>query len=108
MPIPPDLLIGLYRGLVAEDPGQRSEHADSVTDIYRSMSDAEVRGVGLLLAALAVWESDAVAREAQLHALSELHEWERTTPDAIELLSQMDPTTLSGSEIEYFAYLQGG
>jgi hypothetical protein len=107
MPVRPGLLIGLYRGLVDEDPCQRSEHADSVTDIHRGMSDAELRGIGSLLAALAVWESDAGAREAQLHALAELHEWGQTAPDAIELVSRIDRTTLAGSEVEYVACLLG-
>src|SRR5215469_11871229 len=108
MPVPSCLLIGLYRGLVHEDSRQRSQHADSVTDIHRSMSGAEVHGIGSLLAALAVWESDAGAREAQLHALAELHEWDQIAPDAIELVSRIDRTSLSGSEIEYVACLLGG
>ena len=62
MLVHPDQLIGLYRGLVNEDPRERSQHADSVTDVYRGMSNAELRSVGSLLAALAVWESDAAAR----------------------------------------------
>ena len=105
MPVSPDQLIGLYRGLLHEDPRQRSEHADSVTDIHYGMGDAEVRGIGSLLAALTVWESDPSAREAQLHALAELHECGQATPDVIDLVSRIDRTTLVGSEIEYVTYL---
>jgi hypothetical protein len=107
MPIGPDLLIDLYRGLVHRDPRQRDQHANSVTDIHRSMSDAEVHGIGTLLAALAVWEPDPDAREAQLHALDLLHQWDQTAPDAIELVSRIDRTTLAVPEIEYVAYLLG-
>jgi hypothetical protein len=105
MSIRPDLLIGLYRGLLHENPQHRSEHADSVTDLHRSMDDAELHGIESLLAVLAVWESDANAREAQLHALAELHEWHETTVDVVELVRRIDRTTLTGSEIEYVAYL---
>jgi hypothetical protein len=101
------LLIGLYRGLVHPDARQRGEYADSVTDLHRSMGKAELHGIGLVLSALAVWEPDANAREAQLHALAELHEWDEVTPDAIELVSRIDRTTLAGSETEYIAYLLG-
>jgi len=72
------------------------------------MSDAELHGIGSLLAALAVWESDTDAREAQLHALAELHEWNQVAPDAIELVSRIDRTSLVGSEIEYVACLLSG
>ena len=101
------MLIDLYRGLVHHDPRQRDQHADSVTDIHRSMSDAEVHGIGTLLAALAVWESDPDAREAQLHALDLLHQWDQTAPDAIELVSRIDRTTLARPEIGYVDYLLG-
>jgi hypothetical protein len=101
------LLIGLYRGLVHPDPRQRGDYADSVTDLHRNMDDAELHGIGLVLSALAVWESDAAAREAQLHALAELHESDEVTPDAIELVGRIDRTTLAGSETEYIAYLLG-
>ena len=105
MTIAPGLLIRLYRGLLHESPHQRSEHADSVTDMRRSMDSAQLHAIASLLGALAVWEQDATAREAQLHALAELHEWEATTPDAIELARRIDPATLTGSEIDYVAYL---
>jgi hypothetical protein len=103
----PGFLVGLYRGLLNQDPQRRAENADSVTDLRKSMDAAELHSIGAVLAALAVWEPGGKAREAQLHALAELHEWDSTTPDAIDLLRRIDRVTLAGSEIEYISYLLG-
>ena len=76
-----------------------------MTDLRTAMSPAELHALASVLAALAVWEPDGSAREAQLHALAEVHEWDATTPDALDLVRRVDRTTLAGSEVEYVGYL---
>jgi hypothetical protein len=60
-----------------------------------------------MLAILATCEDIDDAREAQLHALADLHEWGKASADAIEALRQLNQDTLAGSETEYVAYLLG-
>ena len=79
-----------------------------MTDLRRAASDAELHAIASVLAAVAVWEPDGNAREAQLHALAELHEWDATTPDALDIVRLLDRRMLTGSEVEYVGYLLDG
>jgi hypothetical protein len=107
MSLDPAKLVGLLRGLLADEARERWASAGAVTDLRTDMSAAESRMIATVLAGVAVWETDGVAREAELHALAELHEWDTTTADAAHLLRRLDRSTLAGSEIEYVAYLDG-
>ncbi len=107
MALDPAQLVGLLRGLLADDSRERWANAGFVTDLRADISAAESRMIATILAGIAVWETDGVAREAELHALAELHEWGTTTADAAHLLRRLDRSTLTGSEIEYVAYLDG-
>lgn len=106
MPVDLEVLITLYRDLMHENPCRRAASADSVTDIHRSFNSAEAQGVGSLLAVLAVWETNAEAREAQLNALSGLRAWSQVTPEIIAFLGcRTDRAILTGSQIEHIDYL---
>lgn len=107
MALDPAQFLNLLRELVDKNPRTREEHADAVTDLRAAMSPAESHALASVLAALAVWEPDGTVREAQLHALAELHEWDQSTPDALNLLQRLDRATLAGPEIEYVGYLLG-
>lgn len=107
MSLDPAQLVGLPRGLLADEARERWASAGAVTDLRTDMSAAESRVIATVLAGVAVWETDGVAREAELHALAELHEWGTTTGDAAHLLRRLDRSTLAGSEVEYVACLDG-
>ena len=107
MSLDPAQLVGLLRGLLADDARERWANAGTVTDLRADMSSAESQMIATVLAGVAVWETNGAAREAELHALAELHESGTTTPDAAQLLRRLDRSTLAGSEIEYVAYLTG-
>jgi hypothetical protein len=106
--IGPAQLVRLVRELVAEEPRRRWEAANSVTDVRTQMDLGEAHGVAYVLAALAVWETPGQSREAQLHALAELHEWEATTAEAVDAVRRIDRASLTGSEVEYVEWLLGG
>jgi hypothetical protein len=97
--------VGLLRGVTDESPQRREEHAEVVADLRNAASEAQLHAIASVLAAVAVWEPDGNAREAQLHTLAELHEWDATTPDVLDLVRPLDRTTLTGSEVEYVGYL---
>ena len=101
MSLDPIQFITLVRDLVDADPRHRRLHADEVTDVYRDFDSEQYRCIAFMLAELSLLETDWRAREAQLHALSELDEWDGVPPRAIELVRLIDVGTLYGSEVEY-------
>jgi hypothetical protein len=105
MAIDPAQFVGLVRGLVDMDSQQRGNHADEVTDVRTVLDAEQERCVAFVLAEIALWETDAAAREAQLHALAELDEWDGVPDQAIELIRSIDIATLVGSEVEYVEWL---
>ena len=100
-------LLILQRGLVSDDPKQRADSADGVTDVHRDLSVDDVAVLALLLSALRVNEADVRAAESQLHALSELAEW-HDLPTAALRIAVQPPHALAwaGSELEYVGYLR--
>jgi hypothetical protein len=107
MSLDPAQLIALTRGLVHNDPRERWTSANEVTDLRTELGVGQQHCLAFLLAELALWEADGLAREAQLHVLAELHEWNGVPAEAIEVVRLIDPSSLIGSEVEYVAWLTG-
>lgn len=105
MSLDPAEFVALTRGLVDIDSRRRCVHADEVTDVRSELNVGQQRCVAFVLAELAIWEVDGRAREAQLHALADLHEWDGAPAEALELVRLIDPSTLIGSEVEYMEWL---
>lgn len=101
------LLIRIVRGLVAEGPAVRARSADKVTDIVQDLTGDDVALLAHLLIAARIGEGDALAQEAQLHALSELAEWHELPLGALARLSEVPKETVTGSEVEYMEHLRG-
>jgi hypothetical protein len=101
----PPRFIALTRGLLLADPQRRSAHADEVIDVRTQLDPEQQRCLAFVLAELVLSETDGHAREAQLHALADLDEWDAVPLGAIDLVHLIDTSTLVGSEIEYVEYL---
>jgi len=92
--------------LVANSAGARGIAADSVTDWTKAYDSSEAAIVARVLMWLALVESDDSAKEAQLHALAELAEWDLVPNEVLRDVDQLTRTGLRGSSVEYFDYLK--
>ena len=106
MPVDSSQIRELIGRLVTNSADARSTAADSVTDWTKSYDSPEAAIVARVLIWLALVESDDSAKEAQLHALAELAEWDLVPNDALQDIDQLARTRLHGSSVEYFDYLK--
>jgi hypothetical protein len=91
--------------LIADTPAEREEGAEVVCDLHHSLDSLELKIIVRVLSALAAVEDSPTAREAQLHAVTEILDVDVTKRDDVAPILQIDPNTLVGSEIEYFTEL---
>lgn len=91
--------------LVADSPAAREEGAEIVCDLSQSLDSLELKIIVRVLAAMAEVEVSRTAREAQLHAVAEILDVDVIRRDDVAPILQLDPGTLVGSEVEYFAEL---
>jgi hypothetical protein len=96
----------LLARLAAKSADDRSIAADSVTDWTQAFDGSEAAVVARVLLWLALVESDDTAKEAELHALAELAEWDLVPHDVLRDVDQLTYADLRGSSIEYFDYLK--
>lgn len=95
----------LVAALGAGSDETREQAADSVTDLTRSYSPEQALRLVAALAEAAAAERSPSAREAQLHAASELVEWHPGARAAAAAVASIDPARVSASETEYLEYL---
>jgi hypothetical protein len=105
MTVGADRIRDLIGRLAAESARDRGTAADSVTDWTQSFDESEASVISRVLLWLSIAESDEGAKEAQLHALAELAEWELVPVEVLRDVGQLAGTGLSGSSIEHFEYL---
>lgn len=105
MAIGEERLLDLVRRLVSSDLEVREDACGTVTDWIGSFAAHEVRLISNLLATLSVIETNDTCRESELHAVFELFDTGFITPNEVEALRRIDPSSLRGSEVEYMDYL---
>jgi hypothetical protein len=96
----------LLEELVAAQSAARELAADRVTDWIRSYDIGEAAIISRVLLWLAGAETEESAREAQLHALSELAEYDLVPADVLSDVGQVSRAKLRGSSVEHLDYLQ--
>jgi hypothetical protein len=106
MPVGANRVRELLGRLAAGSADARSMAADSVTDWTQAFDGSEAAIVARVLLWLALAETDGTAKEAQLHALAELAEWDLVPRDALQDVDQLTRAELHGSSIEHFDYLK--
>jgi hypothetical protein len=106
MPLGSDRVRDLLGKLVAGSTEVRGQAADSVTDWTKSFERHDAAIVSRMLVWLATVESDDAAREAQLHALAELAEYDLVPSDVLVDVGQLTRDELHGSAVEHFDYLR--
>ena len=99
-------VLGVARGLAVKDAVVRARSADEVTDVIRELEHDDAALLAYLLIAVRCGETDATARESQLHALSSLAEWHEMPTGVLKLVDEVPPSTVTGSEVEYMQYLR--
>lgn len=99
-----EIALDLIHRLTSSDPHERHIAAEEVTDVMGSLGDV-TPVIALVLAAARLVESDPDAQEAQLHTLDALNDIAPTSDDVVRLLAQIDPASITGSQVEYMEFL---
>ncbi|MDI2128497.1 hypothetical protein [Yinghuangia seranimata] len=94
-------LCRLVRRLLDERPRGREEAAEVVCDWLRAFNEREVGLVVALLASIAAVEDDPDAREAQLHAMTELSIRPGFDRAQVAPVYGIDRAVLGPGELEY-------
>jgi hypothetical protein len=99
-------VLELLGRLVAGSADCRGTAADTVSDWTRTFDGTEAAIISRVLLWLALVETDDTAREAQLHALAELAEFDLAPDEVLRDVGQLSRAELHGSSIEHFDYLR--
>jgi hypothetical protein len=105
MAVGSEKILGLLKDLLTSPAEGRGLAADSVIDWLNSFDDHEMAVVSQVLAWLAIIESDADAREAQLHAIAQVAERGQLPLAVLTQVRGISRGSLRGSSVEHYDYL---
>ncbi len=107
MPIGPKRLRDLLRGVLSDDPEERTSWAATAKDWLGSIDEAEGAAIGVVLLNQVLVEDDREVVEELLHTLATLAESDLVPARYTSGISALDRSDLDPSSREYAAFLQG-
>lgn len=105
MSVGDERLATLTRGLTSDDPREREDACETITDWLNSFDYSEATVLAITLSSSVNTETDMICRESQLHALVELSDTGLIHANDLSPLRLIDKGSLRGSEVEYIQHL---